>query len=162
MWSLRSAAGFDFEPLLRAVSYHSDTRRVSAELEDALRLDFPLPVPIRPGVRRTGEEAPWPGRTPRISRLMALAIRFDGLLSEGAVRNHRELAEAGQGSRARLSQILQLNHLAPEIQEQLLFLPPTRQGFDRLLEKHVRSLALVVDWHKQKQLFRAVQDQLSL
>jgi hypothetical protein len=58
---------------------------------------------------------------------MALAIRFDALLSEGAVRNHRELAEAGQVSRARLSQILQLNHLAPEIQEQLLFLPPTRQ-----------------------------------
>src|SRR4051795_12407299 len=156
------AAGFDFEPRLGAVSYHSDTRRVSAELEDGMGLDFPLPVPIRPGVRRTGEEARWRGRTPRITRLMALAIRFDGLLSQGAVRNYRELAEAGQVSRARLSQILQLNHLAPEIQEQLLFLPPTRQGFDRLLEKHVRSLALVFDWQKQKQLFRAVQGQLSL
>src|SRR3954447_1884738 len=88
---------------------------------------------IRPGVRRTGEEAPFGGRTPRISRLMALAIRFDGLLSRGAVRNRRELAEAGQVSRARLSQILQLNHLAPEIQEQLLFLPPTRRGPDPLL-----------------------------
>ena len=77
------------------MSYHSDTRRVSAELEDAMRLDFPLPVPIRPGVRRTGEEAQWRGRTPRVSRLMALAIRFDGLLSEGSVQNHRELAEAG-------------------------------------------------------------------
>jgi len=33
---------------------------------------------------------------------------------------------------------------------------------DSLLEKHVRSLALVFDWHKRKQLFRAVQDQLSL
>ena len=93
---------------------------------------------------------------------MGLAIHLDGLLSQGAVRSYRELAEAGHVSRARLSQILQLNHLAPEIQEQLLFLPPTRHGFDRLLEKHVRSLALVFDWHKQKQLFRAVQDQLSL
>src|SRR3954471_8058567 len=76
--------------------------------------------------------------------------------------SYRELAAAGHVSRARLSQILQLNHLAPEIQEQLLFLPPTRQGFDRLLEKHVRSLALLFDWQKQKQLFRAVQGQLSL
>jgi hypothetical protein len=59
------------------------------------------------------------------------------------------------------SQILQLTHLAPEIQEQLLFLPPTRQGFDRVLEKHVRPLARVVDWQKQKQLFRAIEDQLS-
>ncbi len=64
-------------------------------------------------------------------------------------------------SRARLSQILQLTHLAPEIQEQLLFLPPTREGFDRVLEKHVRSLARIVDWQKQKQLFRAVEDRLS-
>jgi hypothetical protein len=67
---------------------------------------------------------------------MALAIRFDVLLWQGAVRNRRELAEAGHVSRARLSQILHLNHLAPEIQEQLLFLPPTCQGFDRLLERH--------------------------
>ena len=156
------AVGFDFEPLLRAVSYHSDTRRVSAEVEDARRLDFPLPVPIRPGVRRTGEEAPLRGRTPRISRLMALAIRFDGLLSEGAVRNRRELAEAGQVSPARLSQILQLNHLAPEIQEQLLFLPPTRQGFDRLLERHLRAVARLADWEGQKQRFRALREQLSL
>src|SRR3954470_7787910 len=35
------AVGFDFEPLLRAVSYHSDTRRVSAELEDAMRWTSP-------------------------------------------------------------------------------------------------------------------------
>src|SRR5437763_7717573 len=82
--------------------------------------------------------------------------------SQGAVRNRRELAEAGHVSRARLSQILQLNHLAPEIQEQLLFLPPTRPGSDRLLERHVRSLARLVDWRQQKQLFHALQEQLSL
>ena len=60
------------------------------------------------------------------------------------------------------SQILQLNQLAPEIQEQLLFLPPTRPGSDRLLERHVRSLARMVDWRKQRQLFQAVREQLSL
>src|SRR3954464_18853 len=156
------AVGFDFEPLLRAVSYHSDTRRVSAELEDALRLDFSLPVPMRPGVRRTGEEAPLRGRTPRISPLMALAIRFDGLLWQGAVRNYRELAEAGHVSRTRLSQILQLNHLAPEIQEQLLFLPPIRRGPDPLLERHLRAVARLADWEGQKQRFRALREQLSL
>jgi hypothetical protein len=95
-------------------------------------------------------------------KAVRLAIRFDGLLSEGAVRNRRELAEAGQVSRARLSQILQLNHLAPEIQEQLLFLPPTRQGFDRLLERHLRAVARLADWEGQKQRFRALREQLSL
>src|SRR3954469_20449567 len=119
------------------VSYHSGARRVSVELQDGNRFEFCLPVPVRPGVRQKEEKIPSCGRTPRLSRLMGLAIHLDGLLSQGAVRSYRELAAAGHVSRARLSQILQLNHLAPEIQEQLLFLPPTRQGFDRLLEKHV-------------------------
>ncbi len=153
--------GFDVEPLVHALSYHSGTRRVAVELQDGSRFEYSLPVPVRPGVRRREEQSPSQGRTPRLSRLMALAIHFEGLVSNGAVRNYRELAEAGQVSRARLSQILQLTHLAPEIQEQLLFLPPTRKGFDRVLEKHVRSLARVIDWQKQKQLFRAVEDRLS-
>jgi hypothetical protein len=45
--------------------------------------------------------------------------------------------------------------LAPEIQEKLLFLPPTLQGPDRVFERHLRFLASVVDWEKQKELFRA-------
>ena len=160
------AGNFDFTDgqiryAIRAVSYHSGTRRVAVELQDGSRFEYSLPVPVRPGVRRREEKSQSRGRTPRISRLMALAIHFEGLVSSGAVRNYRELAEAGQVSRARLSQILQLTHLAPEIQEQLLFLPPTRQGFDRALEKHVRSLTRVVDWQKQKQLFRAIEDQLN-
>src|SRR3954447_535288 len=136
-----TVSGLACEQVIHAVSYHSGTRQVSVELQDGNRFEFGLPVPVRPGVRRKEEKIQSCGRTPRLSRLMALAIHLDGLLSQGAVRSYRELAAAGHVSRARLSQILQLNHLAPEIQEQLLFFPPTRQGFDRLLEKHVRSLA---------------------
>jgi hypothetical protein len=57
---------------------------------------------------------------------------------------------------------LQLNHLAPEIQEQLLFLPPTRRGPDPLLERHLRAVARLADWEGQKQRFRALREQLSL
>src|SRR3954464_4599297 len=107
-----TASGLDIEQLVRAVSYHSGARRVSAELQDASRLDFCLPVPIRPGVRRKGEEAPSRGRTPRISRLMALAIRFENLISQGEVRNYRELAEAGHVCECQLN-------LAPLFQRML-------------------------------------------
>ena len=41
------------------------------------------------------DEAPKPGRIPRISRLMALAIRFDGLLRDGIVPDQSELARLG-------------------------------------------------------------------
>ena len=36
-----------------------------------------------------------PGRIPRISRLMALAIRFDGMLKQGMVRDYADLARLG-------------------------------------------------------------------
>ena len=157
-----TVSGSAFEQLVRAVSYHSGARRVWVELQDGNRFEFCLPVPVRPGVRRKEGKIQSCGRTPRLSRLMGLAIHLDGLLSQGAVRSYRELAEAGHVSRARLSQILQLNHLAPEIQEQLLFLPPTRRGPDPLLERHLRAVARLADWEGQKQRFRALREQLSL
>ena len=46
------------------------------------------------------------GRVPRIARLMALALRFERLVREGAVRDYAELAALGHVSRARKSQIM--------------------------------------------------------
>src|SRR5687768_14643073 len=62
------------------------------------------------------------GRTPRISRLMALAIRFDELIRSGSFRNYADLARIGQVSRNRVSDIMNLLLLAPDIQEELLFM----------------------------------------
>ena len=53
---------------------------------------------------------------------------------------------------------MQLAQLAPDLQEQLLFLPPTVEGPDRLFERNVRSVARVIDWEKQKELFRIFED----
>jgi hypothetical protein len=61
---------------------------------------------------------------PRIARLMALAIRFDGLLREETIRDYAELARLGRVTRARMTQIMKLLDLASDIQEQILFLPP--------------------------------------
>ena len=63
------------------------------------------------------------GRVPRISRLMGLAIKLDGLVRSGVVRNYSELAVLGNVTKARITQIMNLNLLAPSIQEQLLFWP---------------------------------------
>ena len=58
-----------------------------------------------------------PGRVPRLARLMALAIRFDKLVQNGAVRDYADLARLGNVSRARLTQIMNLLNLAPDIQQ---------------------------------------------
>ncbi len=60
------------------------------------------------------QEDTQPVHVPRLARLMALAIRFDGLLRSGAIIDQAQLARLGKVSRARISQILNLLHLAPE------------------------------------------------
>jgi hypothetical protein len=155
-----TATGASLAQIVRTVSYHSGTRRVRVELLEESRFDFTLPVPVRRGVKRPGSASPQ--RPLRITRLMALAIHLNGLRATGQVGAFRELAAAGQVSPARLSQIWQLTFLAPDIQEELLFLPPTRRGPDPLLERHLRAVARLVDWEAQRQRFRALRAQLSL
>ena len=94
------------------------------------------------------------GRVPRISRLMALAIRFEGMLRRGEVKDLAELARLGRVTRARATQILNLTMLAPDIQEALLFLPPVEEGRDPLKEWQVRPIAAEPVWARQRQMWR--------
>ncbi len=87
---------------------------------------------------------------------MALAVKFERLIREGEIPNHRAIAEAGQISRARLSQVMRLTDLAPSIQEELLFLPKTITGADRITEKALRKIACSPDWEWQKKQFEAL------
>jgi hypothetical protein len=92
------------------------------------------------------------GRVPRVSRLMALAIRFDQLIRDGVVADQAELARLGHVTRARLTQIMNLLCLAPEIQEALLFLPTTKRGPDAITEKQIRPIVADLDWRKQRRM----------
>jgi site-specific DNA recombinase len=140
---------------LERVTYDSRTREVGVTLVDGSRFAYTLPLANRPGVRRKFEEQQAFGRVPRVSRLMALALKFQELLSKGTVRNHAELAQLGQVSRTRVCQILRLTNLAPAIQEALLFLPKTLNGSDRITENRLRGIASLVDWEAQTQRFRS-------
>jgi hypothetical protein len=95
------------------------------------------------------------GGIPRISRLMALAIRFDRLIREGAVRDYADLARLGHVTRARVTQVMNLLDLAPEIQEAILFLPRTASGRDGISERQVRRVATEPDWQRQRRLYES-------
>ncbi len=101
-------------------------------------------------------EQPAPGRVPRVSRLMALALKFDRLIREGAVTAYAELARLGHVTRARVSQIMNLLHLAPDLQEALLFLPLVTQGRDPLILRDLQPIATTPDWRKQRALWAAL------
>ena len=105
---------------------------------------------------RSGADTPAlpPGRVPRVSRLMALALRLDELVRTGQVASYRELATAGQVTRARVSQIASLLHLAPDLQEALLFLPLTVRGRDPIILADLMPIAAAFDWRKQRRLWR--------
>jgi len=96
------------------------------------------------------------GRLPRVARLMALAIRFEGLVQSRAVKDYAELARLGRVTRARISQIMNLLHLAPDIQEEILFLPRTERGRDPVILRQLQPIASIFEWRKQRRLWRAV------
>lgn len=104
---------------------------------------------LRKGRRPTPPQVE-PGRVPRIARLVALAIRFERLIQEGVVRDYADLARLGGVSRARISQVMDLLNLAPDIQEEILFLPRVTAGRDPITERQLRRVAAEVDWDLQR------------
>lgn len=104
-------------------------------------------------VKGPEERTPDLGSVPRLSRLMALAIHMDGLICRGEVTDYADLALLAHVSRARITQIMNLLHLAPDIQESILYLPLARISRDGIPEKSVRPLSAISDWQKQRALW---------
>ena len=93
------------------------------------------------------------GNIPRVAKLLALAIRFEKLVKRGDIQDYADLARLGYVTRARITQIMNLLNLAPDIQEAILFLPRTVKGRDRLREKEVRPIAAVPHWSRQRKMW---------
>lgn len=96
------------------------------------------------------------GRIPRVTKLLALAHRFEQLLRDGVVKDYAELARLGQVTRARITQIMNLLNLAPEIQEEILLMDPVYHGRDPLTERKVRSVLSHPNWMKQRFYQRSI------
>jgi hypothetical protein len=101
-----------------------------------------------------------PGRVPRVSRLMALAIRFDCLIRDGKVHRQSELAFLTHVTPPRMTQIMNLLHLAPDIQEDLLFLSRLTKGRDAINEKRLRPIAAEVCWSRQRDMWTSLRRNL--
>ena len=90
------------------------------------------------------------GRAPRIARLLALAHKLDAMVRSGEIAKYVQLARLGHISPARLTQIMVLLHLAPAIQENILFLSaPDAQS---ITELGLRKIAREPRWDRQRAL----------
>jgi hypothetical protein len=85
---------------------------------------------------------------------MALAIKFQEMVDRGEVRDYADLARLGCVTRARLTQIMNLLLLAPDLQEQLLSLPHDPATPQLLGERRIRCVVSAVDWGGQRQRWK--------
>ena len=90
---------------------------------------------------------------------MALAIECDQLIREGVIKNQSELAHYAQVTTARMTHIMWLTNLAPDIQEAILFLSRVESGPDTVKEIDVRRIARVLDWGVQWERWRGYYSQ---
>ena len=95
-----------------------------------------------------------PGNVPRVSRLLALALRYDQLMRQRDIPDFNTLAKLAGVSKPRITQIMNLINLAPDIQAEILTLPPIRQSRGYFTERKLRPIAQEPDWVEQRELWR--------
>ena len=106
--------------------------------------------PIRSRWRPSAAVAQATDRVPRITRLLALALKFEEMIRSGVVGNYTVMAQLGRVSRSRVTQVTNLLNLAPDIQEEILFLRPEEAERLRISELSVRKLSAILEWGEQR------------
>ena len=108
----------------------------------------------RPGRSQRDPEETSPGRTPRVTRLLALAHELERMIRAGEIEDLAEAARVLGLTRARVTQIANLALLAPEIQEEILAMQPSSLRH-RITERTLRPL-IANTWERQLALWHAL------
>jgi hypothetical protein len=118
---------------------------------------FSLRTKLRPASEAT-EQVPSRrvGRLPRVMQVLALAIHLEDMLRCGGAKDYADLARLSCLCRERISQIIRLNYLAPDIQVELLYLPPTTSGRFPISETALRKIANLLSWNDQRREWKAL------
>jgi hypothetical protein len=125
-----------------------------------LELKFNLRTNPRSATGRNEQPGPTQaGRLPRIVQVLALAIHLEDMIRRGEAKDFAELARLSCLCRERISQIVRLNYLAPDIQIELLYLPPTPTGRYPISETAVRKIAGLLSWVDQRREWTALKQQ---
>lgn len=91
------------------------------------------------------------GRGPcRLARLLALAYHFDDMIRDGTVQDQAEIARLMRVTRARVTQVMTLLLLAPDIQEEILFHESVGGLREPIRERLVRPIAFIPHWRLQR------------
>ncbi len=108
------------------------------------------------GNNPTTSAEPEPATVPPVAQWMALAMHFDTMIRSGQAKDYAALARQHAVTRSRISQIMNLLHLAPDIQEALLFLPQTAPGRNVPILAQLQPIAAVAEWGRQRRLWHGL------
>lgn len=121
-------------PIVREYTFHITTARAGRK-----RVREGVP-PALPDI----------GRIPRVARMIALANRYEERIREGEIADHADLARRLGWTRPRVSQMMSLLNLAPDIQEAVLDLAPVHANRDPIAEHDLHPLAALPVWEDQR------------
>ena len=93
------------------------------------------------------------GTVPRVKRLLALAYHYDKILAENPNISQNKLASLLPITRARFTQILNLNFLSNRIKNEIMDMPNTFNGKDRISTKIVVKISQELDWDVQNEMW---------
>jgi len=111
------------------------------------------------------EEAPAPPEPPRVpvrrparvAQMLAFAHGLGAAIERGDFRDQADAARHYQLTRARITQLMNLTHLAPDIQEQVLFLEAVGSR-EPMSERDLRGVLQSLVWEQQIAEWRSLSD----
>lgn len=122
--------------VLKGTLFRRQRRRV--ELSDAR----PVPPEARTPVRRPA----------KVARMLALAHHLQQAIDRGLVADRAAVARNLGQTRARITQLLDLLLLAPDLQERVLVLM-SNDGTEPVTERELRRIATAREWRVQRKRF---------
>ena len=113
---------------------------------------FEFEINLKP-VRKIREKKP---TEPSLRKNLVMAYQIQELLEQNKAKSQDQIARWMGFNRARISQIMNLLFLAPEIQTEILL----SKNLD-IPEHQARKIPLEADWPKQKQIWLTLTNHLS-
>ena len=92
---------------------------------------------------------------PKVTHLLVLGYHFERLVRDGVVEDYVTLSRLTGLSTARVTQLVNLTLLAPDIQAEILILDENTRTRYPTFERQLRELTALPEWNEQRCAFAA-------
>ncbi|HEY1759649.1 MAG TPA: hypothetical protein VGG72_30020 [Bryobacteraceae bacterium] len=124
---------------------------------NAVEIQFRLHARVAGAGARTEAPPSGSGSLPRVAQVLALAIHFQDMIQRREARDYADLARLGCLTRERMSQVMELVWLAPDIQQKILEFRTTSGARFPISEVAVRKIASALSWKDQREAWKELQ-----